>query len=55
MNEEPHEVPVPEEYQEKLLELRQKLFEALSNFDEDILMMVLEGQEPDEELFVKQF
>ena len=49
VNEEPHEVPVPEEYQEKLLELRQKLFEALSNFDEEILMMVLEGQEPDEE------
>ena len=49
VNEEPHEIPVPEEYQEKLLELRQKLFEALSNFDEEILMMVLEGQEPDEE------
>ena len=49
VNEEPHEVPVPEEYQEKLLELRQKLFEALSNFDEEILMMVLEGQEPDVE------
>ena len=49
VNEEPHEVPVPEEYQEKLLELRMKLFEALSNFDEEILMMVLEGQEPDEE------
>ena len=48
VNEEPHEVPVPEEYQEKLLELRMKLFEALSNFDEEILMMVLEGQEPDE-------
>ena len=49
VNEEPHEVPVPEEYQEKLLELRMKLFEALSNFDEEILMMVLEGQEPSEE------
>ena len=49
VNEEPHEVPVPEEYQEKLLELRMKLFEALSNFDEEILMMVLEGQEPNEE------
>ena len=49
VNEEPHEVPVPEEYQEKLLELRMKLFEALSNFDEEILMLVLEGQEPDEE------
>ena len=49
VNEEPHEVPVPDEYKDKLVELRQKLFEALSNFDEDILMMVLEGQEPDEE------
>ncbi len=49
VNEEPHEVPVPEEYREKLLELRMKLFEALSNFDEEILMLVLEGQEPDEE------
>ena len=49
VNEEPHEVPVPAEYQDKLLELRMKLFEALSNFDEEILMMVLEGQEPDEE------
>ena len=48
VNEEPHEIPVPEEYQDKLLELRMKLFEALSNFDEEILMMVLEGQEPDE-------
>ena len=49
VNEEPHEIPVPEEYQDKLLELRMKLFEALSNFDEEILMMVLEGQEPSEE------
>ena len=49
VNEEPHEVPVPDEYKDKLVELRQKLFEALSNFDEEILMMVLEGQEPDEE------
>ena len=49
VNEEPHEVPVPEEYLEKVLELRMKLFEALSNFDEEILMMVLEGQEPNEE------
>ena len=49
VNEEPHEVPVPDEYKDKLVELRQKLFEALSNFDEDILMMVLEGQEPDVE------
>ena len=46
VNEEPHEVPIPEEYQEKVLELRMKLFEALSNFDEEILMTVLEGQDP---------
>ena len=46
VNEEPHEVPIPEEYQEKVLELRMKLFEALSNFDEEILMMVLEGEDP---------
>ena len=46
VNEEPHEVPIPEEYQEKVLELRMKLFEALSNFDEEILMLVLEGQDP---------
>ena len=49
VNEEPHEVPVPQEYEEKVLELRMKLFESLSNFDEDILMMILEGQEPNEE------
>ncbi|MCQ2800473.1 MAG: elongation factor G [Bacilli bacterium] len=49
MNEEPHEVPVPEEYQDKLLEFRMRLFEALSNFDEEILMIVLEGKEPSEE------
>ena len=46
VNEEPHEVPIPEEYQEKVLELRMKLFEALSNFDEEILMLVLEGEDP---------
>ena len=46
VNEEPHEVDIPEEYQEKVLELRMKLFETLSNFDEEILMLVLEGQEP---------
>ena len=46
VNEEPHEVPIPEEYQEKVLELRMKLFEALSNFDEEILMLVLEGKDP---------
>ena len=46
VNEDPHEVPIPEEYQEKVLELRMKLFEALSNFDEDILVLVLDGKDP---------
>ena len=49
VNEEPHEIPLPQEYEEKVLELRMKLFEALSNYDEEILMMVLEGQDPSEE------
>ena len=48
-HQEPIEGEVPEEYKEKVKELRGKLFEALANFDEDILMMVLEGQEPDVE------
>ena len=47
VHEEPTECEIPEEYKAKVAELREKLFEALSNFDEDILMMVLEGQEPD--------
>ena len=47
VHEEPHEQEIPEEYKEKVQELRGKLFEALANFDEEILMMVLEGQEPD--------
>ncbi len=46
---EPHEEPIPEEYKAKVAECREKLFEALSNFNEDILMMVLEGMEPDVE------
>ena len=46
VHDDPQEVEIPEEYKAKVLELREKLFEALSNFDEEILMMVLEGQEP---------
>ncbi|MBE6135864.1 MAG: elongation factor G [Erysipelotrichaceae bacterium] len=48
-HQEPIEGEVPAEYADKVKELRTKLFEALANFDEDILMMVLEGQEPDVE------
>ncbi len=46
IHEEPQEIEIPAEYVEKVKELRAKLFEALSNFDEEILMTVLEGQEP---------
>ena len=46
VHDDPQEVEIPEEYKAKVAELREKLFEALSNFDEEILMMVLEGQEP---------
>ena len=42
----PHEEAIPSEYLDKVKELRGKLFEALASFDEDILMLVLEGQEP---------
>ncbi|HHT67436.1 MAG TPA: elongation factor G [Erysipelotrichaceae bacterium] len=46
VHEEPNEIPIPNEYHKKVLELRTKLFEALSNFDEEILMIVLEGKDP---------
>lgn len=42
----PTESPIPEEYKDKVVQLRAALFEALSNYDEEILMMVLDGQEP---------
>ncbi len=38
---------IPEEYKDKVEELRQKLLEALAAFDDDLMMMVLDGQEPD--------
>ncbi len=49
LHDEPHEEPIPAEYLPKVKELREKLFEALATYDEDILMMVLEGEEPDVE------
>ncbi|MCQ2801495.1 MAG: elongation factor G [Bacilli bacterium] len=45
VNEPPHEEPIPEEYKDKVEELRQKLLEALAAFDDDLMMMVLEGQD----------
>ncbi len=41
----PTEAPIPEEYKAKVEELRSKLLEALAAFDDDLMMMVLEGEE----------
>jgi len=46
VHEEPHKIEIPEDLKAKTQEYRTKLFEALSNFDEEILMLVLEGKEP---------
>ncbi len=42
----PEEKPIPEEYTDKVEELRMKLLEALAAFDDDLMMKVLEGEEP---------
>ena len=39
-------VDVPEEYKAQVAEYREKLFDLLSDFDEDFMMMILEGEEP---------
>ena len=43
---EPHEEPIPEEYKDKVAELRAKLLEALAAFDDEFMMKILEGEEP---------
>ena len=45
VDEAPHEEPIPEEYKDKVAEYRQKLLEALAGFDDDLMMLVLEGEE----------
>jgi len=45
VNEAPHEEPIPEEYKDKVEELRQKLLEALAAFNDDLMMLVLDGQD----------
>ncbi len=42
----PHEVEVPAEYVEKCKALREDLIETLAGFDDDLMMKVLDGQEP---------
>ena len=39
-------VDVPEEYKAQVAEYREKLFDLLSDFDEDFMMMILEGETP---------
>ena len=45
VDEAPHEEAIPEEYKDKVAEYRQKLLEALAGFDDDLMMLVLEGEE----------
>ena len=40
------EIPVPENLKEEMELKRQELIEAVADFDDDIMMMVLEGEEP---------
>ena len=42
----PTEVEIPAEYTDKVAELRSILFEKLANFDDDVMMTVLDGGEP---------
>lgn len=46
-NEAPVEKEIPEEYKEKVETLRQKLLEALAGFDDELMMLVLDGKEPE--------
>jgi len=45
VNEPPHEEAIPEEYKDKVETFRTKLLEALASFDDDLMMMLLEGEE----------
>jgi len=49
----PVEVGIPDEYKERCDELHQELLEKLSNFDDDIMMKVLGGEEPSVEEVMK--
>ena len=44
-DEAPTEAPIPEDYASVVEERRQKLLEALAAFDDDLMMLVLEGEE----------
>ncbi|MCI2067974.1 MAG: elongation factor G [Bacilli bacterium] len=42
----PVEVPIPAEYMEKAKHFHQEMLEKVSNFDDDLMMQVLQGEEP---------
>ncbi len=52
-NEAPVEKPIPEELKDKVEQHRQKLLEALAGFDDEMMMLVLDGKEPSIELIKK--
>lgn len=49
--EEEHEIAIPEELKDIVEIKRQELLEAVANFDEDLMMLVLDGAEVDEDTF----
>ena len=51
--EEPTKAEIPEDYKDIVEEKRAKLLEALAAFDDDLMMMVLEGEEVPVELIKK--
>lgn len=44
----PVEKEIPDNLKEKIDDLRQKLFENIASFDDEFMMMILNGQKPDE-------
>lgn len=49
----PTQIEIPAEYLETAQIWRQKMLEELANFDDDVMMAVLDGQEPDVETIQK--
>lgn len=47
------EIEIPEEYMEQAEEYRESMIEALADFDDELMEMVLEGEEPSIELIKK--
>jgi elongation factor G len=42
----PVEIPIPAEYMDKSKKLHQEMLEKISNYDDDLMMQVLQGEEP---------